>query len=247
MKLLISSLLSIASFTVTAQTKITKYYDDNWMETHNEKAALYAEFIKVGENYNCTSYWANTGKVKGKSTYADTVMQFPIGLQVLYFKNGQAEDSSFYEGKDLKYSYHYFPNRQLAAHYYLPDNKKGGIIEGYDESGKKIKNYIFQKEAEFKGGPKAWASYLSKHATKDLFAKGNREEAVTVQVQFIIDENGDVVVPKIRKSSGYKNVDNDALQIIADSPSWKNAIQYNRPVKAYRMQPLIYTLRPEKK
>lgn len=93
----------------------------------NEKAAFYAEFIKIGENYNCTSYWANSRKIKGKSTYADTVMQFPIGLQVLYYKNGQVEDSSFYEGKDLKYSYHYFPNNQLAAHYYLPDNKKEGV------------------------------------------------------------------------------------------------------------------------
>lgn len=66
-------------------------------------------------------------------------------------------------------------------------------------------------------------------------------------MQFIIDENGDVVAPKIRQSSGYKNLDNEALQIIADSPSWKNAIQYNRPVKAYRLQPFIYILRPGKK
>lgn len=247
MKVLFSFLLVNAFSSVRAQTKITKYYDNTWMEIHKEKATFYADFIKNGENYNCISYWAKTGKVKGISTYTDTVMQFPVGLQVLYFKDGQVEDSSFYEGKDLKYSYHYFPNRQLAAHYYLPDNKKQGIIEGYDESGKKIKNYIFQKEAEFKGGPKAWASYISKHATKAFFAKGDNEVTVTVQIQFVIDENGDVVVPKIHKSSGYKNVDNDALQIIADSPSWKNAIQYNRPVKAYRLQPIIYTLRPEKK
>jgi TonB family protein len=240
-------LLAITFSTVNAQTKVIKYYDANWIETPKEKAVFYADFIKDGEYYNCTSYWINTRTVRGKSTYADTVMQSPIGLQVIYFKNGHAEDSSSYEGKGLKYSYRYYPNNQLAFHYYLPENKKEGIVEGYDESGKKIKNYIFEKNAEFKGGQKAWVSYLNKHATKDFPAKGNSEEAVSVQVQFIIDENGDVTHPKILKSSGYKNVDNDALQIIGDSPPWKNAIQYNKPVKVYRIQPITYTLRPEKK
>jgi hypothetical protein len=42
-------------------------------------------------------------------------------------------------------------------------------------------------------------------------------------------------------------VDNDALRVIADSPTWKNAIQFNQPVKAYRLQPFTYILTPEKK
>ena len=239
--------LSNAQIEVSAQTKVTKYYDANWVETSKKKAMFYADFIKSGEYYNCTSYWINTNIVRGKSTYTDTLMQFPIGLQVLFFKNGRIEDSSFFENKELKYSFHYYPNNKLAGSYHLPTNQKEGISEGYNESGEKIKNYIFLKEAEFKSGQKAWASYINKHATKDLPVKGNNEMTVSVQIQFIIDENGDVIKSKILKSSGYKNVDNDALQIIADSPPWKNAILYNKPVKAYKMQPITYTLRPEKK
>lgn len=233
---------------VTAQAKLTKYYLSNWSETTSDKAAFYADFIKNGANYDCTSYWINTKTIRGKSIFADTTMLHPVGLQVLYFKNGRIEDSSFFENNELKYSFHYFPNNQLAAHYYLPENKKEGIIEGYDESGKKIKNYIFQKEAEFKGGQKAWTSYIIKNAPRDLSVKGITEkEMLTVNVEFIVDENGFVVMPKIVKSSGYKNVDNEALQIIANSPEWKSAIQYNNPVKAYRVQPLTFEVRPEKK
>jgi antitoxin component YwqK of YwqJK toxin-antitoxin module len=89
-------------------------------------------------------------------------MQLPVGLQVLYFENGQVEDSSFYEDHHIKYSFHYYPNNQLESHYYLPDNKKEGIAEGYDESGKRIKKYVFEKEPEFKGGEKAWVAYIKK-------------------------------------------------------------------------------------
>ena len=248
MKIFFACLLSVAFSTITAQTKLTKYYLSNWLETTSDKAIYNADFVKNGANYDCTSYWANTKTVRGKSTFADTTMLHPVGLQVLYFKNGHVEDSSFYDNDELKYSFHYYPNNQLAAHYYLPENKKEGTAEGYDESGKKIKNYIFQKEAEFKGGQKAWVSYIIKNAPTDLSEKEiTGPVTVTVNVEFIVDENGYVVMPKIIKSSGYKNVDNEALQIIANSPTWKNAIQYNNPVRAYRMQPLTFELKPEKK
>jgi len=247
MKRIFFGLLTISFMTANAQAKIIKYYTEGWMETSKEKAAYYAEFIKEGSNYSCTSYWINTQKVRGKSVYADTLMKSPIGIQLLYSKNGHLEDSSSFENNELKYSYHYYPNGQLAMHYFLPDNKKEGTVEGYDESGKKIKNYIFQREAEFKGGQKAWTSYINKSATKDFPAKGKEEVTVTVKVEFIVDENGEVITPKILASSGYKNVDNDALQVIANSPSWKNAVLYNQPVNAYRVQPIIYTLQPEKK
>lgn len=238
----------VAFSTTTAQTKLTKYYLTNWAETTSDKAIYYADFVKNGANYDCTSYWANTKTVRGKSTFADTTMLHPVGLQVLYFKNGHVEDSSFYDNDEMKYSFHYYPNNQLAGHYYLPENKKEGITEGYDESGKKIKNYIFQKEAEFKGGQKAWVSYIIKNAPADLTVKGIAEKMmVTASVEFIVDEDGYVTSLKILKSSGYKNVDNEALQIISNSPAWKNAIQYNKPVKAYRIQPLTFELKPEKK
>lgn len=247
MRIILFIVLAIISVTVNAQAKITKYYDANWMETSMDKASFYADFIKEGNSYSCTSYWVNTTKVRGRSTFPDTVMQDAIGMQVLYFKNGHVEDSSFIENKQVKYSYHYYPNNQLAVHYYLPENRKEGITEGYDESGSKIKNYIFQKEAEFKGGQKAWQAYLTKNATLDLIVKGDSTVTAKVEVQFIVDENGDVLKPRILKSSGYKNVDNDALRLIADSPPWTYGILYNKPIKSYRMQPISYILKPEKK
>lgn len=230
-----------------AQTSVTKFYDANWVTTSKDKAAFYADFVKAGNNYNCTSYWINTTIVRGKSTFEDTLMQSATGLQVLYFKNGHVEDSSFIENKQAIYSYHYYPNNKLAAHYYIAANSKVGVSEGYDESGNIIKHYVFQKEAEFKGGQKGWTNYLTKNATPNLPVKGDTAVTANVAIQFVVDENGDILKPKIYKSSGYKNVDNDALRLIADSPQWNNGILYNKPVKNYKVQPISYMLQPEKK
>lgn len=121
MKIFIFILLTVNGLHLNAQAKVTKYYDTYWMETSKDKAIFYADFVKDGNNYKCTSYWINTTTIRGKSTYPDTMMQIPIGTQVLYFKNGHVENSSLFEDKQLKYSYHYYPNNQLAVHYYVPE------------------------------------------------------------------------------------------------------------------------------
>ena len=247
MKLFFSFLITIVTCNVYAQTKITKYYDADWLETSKEKAAFYADFIKDGAAYNCTSYWINTKTVRGKSIFPDTLMQNAIGKQVLYFKNGHIADSSFIKDKKTEYLFHYYPNGQLAMHLYMPVNSTEAVVEGFYEDGKRIKHNIFQKDAEFKGGAKAWQSYILKNAAKDLTVKSDSALTAKVQVQFIIDENGDVITAKIFKSSGYRNVDSDALRVISDSPKWSSAILFNQPVKAYRIQPVEYPLQPQKK
>jgi protein TonB len=228
-----------------AAQKITKYYDKDWAETSPDKAVYYAEFVKQGGVYKCTSYFAGTKVVRGRSTYPDTTMANPVGSQTLYTKRGKVEDSIYYADGKAVQLYHYYPNGKLAVHYYLPDNKKEGITEGYDEDGNKIKNYIAMREAEFKGGDKAWQAYLKKNIGKNLDTKVEGE--VKVQIEFVVDENGSVSKAKVLKSSGSKEVDNDALRVISESPEWHSAILYNQPVKAYRVQAITYDLAPIKK
>ncbi len=248
MKALLFAISIFISFQLNAQSKITKYYDEDWTETPKEKAAFYADFIKEGNNYKCTSYWINTTIIRGRSIYTDTLMQSPtVGLQVLYFKNGQIEDSNFVENGQIKFDYRYYPNKQLASYYYLSEDKKKPIIIGYDEEGNKIKNYIYFKEAEFKGGQKAWEKYISKNASSDIQIKSDSTINAVVEVSFMVDENGDVKMAKIVKSSGIKLVDRDALRVISESPQWNAGILYNKPFKAYRLQHFTYQLKPEKR
>ena len=90
-----------------------------------------------------------------------------------------------------------------------------------------------------------WSFIFLKNIGKDITVKDISN--VQVQIEFIVDENGSVSKAKIFKSSGIKEIDQDALRVISESPEWNSAIMYNNPVKAYRVQPFTYSIETEKK
>lgn len=222
--------------------KITKYYDENWGLTDVSKATYYADYVRRGDVYDCTSYWLKTMDIKAKSVFPDTTMAKPQGTQVRFYKKGNVEDSLYYFNDKLQYAYHYYPNGQLAAKSYLKNGSDEMTSEGYDEDGKKIKNYTFMREAEFKGGQKAWVNYIIKNVDKNLDIKSESDVTVQVQVQFIVDEEGIVSSANVLQSSGYTKIDQDAVRVVKSSPTWKSALLYNEAVKAYRVQPLTYQI-----
>lgn len=254
MKLIIAILFSFlclftkAQQSITkAQQSITKYYDEKWSVCPKEKAMYYAIFLKEGDLYKCTSYWIDSNIVSGKSIFPDTTMTHPIGFQVLYYKNGHIADSSLYTNEGIAIErLVYYENRQLALHYYKPEDKGKEIIEAYEKNGEKIDNYIYEKEAEFKGGQKAWVTYIQKNAGK-FYSSDDKESIIEVKVQFIVNANGYTSNAIIKKSSGIKEIDADAIRLILSSPQWNNSIQYNRSVKAFRLAPISYELKPQRK
>ena len=234
-------------FVLLAQDKMVKYYDEDVSPAPKERSTYYAEFVKLGDRYNVTIYWTASNALNGKMICADTSLSKPVGLALSYYKNGRTEDSTFFDDDSKVINrYHYYPNRQLELHYYFPDGQTQPVIEAYDETGKKIKNYIYEKEAEFKGGDKAWNSYLIKNANTELRAPGNTDVTATVKVLFAVNEFGFTAKPKVIESSGITSVDRDAIRVILASPQWNNAIQFNKPVKVYRIQPITYQLKGTK-
>ena len=240
MKTLATIIFALGSLYGNCQT-VTKYYDNHWREVPADKAVYYATFIKDGNLYQCTTYWKDNNAVRGTATYPDTTLSSPDGTLVTYDRKGRLEDSIFYAEGAVDFSYHYYPNGQVAVHYHLPYGKKEGVTEAFDESGKKIKDITISKEAEFKGGEDAWQAYLKKSTDKDLAGKRDKNGVVPgVEVEFTIDEEGQVTDPKITRSSGFKNVDKDALRVISDSPKWNPAISYNKAIKAHKVQTVAY-------
>jgi protein TonB len=61
-----------------------------------------------------------------------------------------------------------------------------------------------------------------------------------VWIQFVVDVDGSIIELQILQSAG-SSLDEIVLGIFKNSPKWQNAVQYNRPVKAYRRQPITFT------
>jgi len=242
MKILATIILALYSLYGVSQT-VTKYYDDQGHEVPADKAVYYAKFVKDGSIYQCTTYWKDNNALRGTATYTDTTLSSPDGTLVTYDKKGRLEDSMFYSEGIKEFSYRYYPNGQVAIHYHLPSNKTEGITEFFDENGKKINNFIMAREAEFNGGEEAWLAYIKKATDKDLAMNRDKNGAVPgVEIEFTIDEEGQVTNPKITRSSGRKNIDKDALRVISDSPKWSPAISYNKAVKTYKVQTVTYDI-----
>jgi antitoxin component YwqK of YwqJK toxin-antitoxin module len=249
MKTLIILYSLCCSLKLIGQTPVTKYYDVDWGTADSAKYFYKAVFTSANEGFKCNIYWKGSDKIAGKGTYEDASFGKPTGTFIGYHKNGALEDSIIYNDEHkIQEQFKYYKNKQVEFRYLLTGPNVQYDIKAYDEEGKVIKGYIYEKEAEFKGGDKAWMSYIAKNASKEFYAKGKEaNETVTVRVMFCINEEGYPTKVKIQVSSGLSYVDSDAVRVIMNSPQWKNAIQYNKPVKAYRIQPITYQLIQEKK
>lgn len=201
------------------------------------------EFIKKDTLYYTTSHFIASGKLEGRGIYADTAFTKPRALNTGYSEEGILLDSSFYfPGGETMFRYHYYKTGKLHAVY--TGNDKGEEISsrGYDESGNEIKDFIFEKEAEFPGGPPAWMRFISNNIKSRVPIKNKAPNGTyKVIIRFRVDKNGQVSDLKAETNLGY-GMEEEAIRVIGKSPKWLNAIQYNRPVNAYRRQPLTFVV-----
>ena len=97
-------------------------------------------------------------------------------------------------------------------------------------------------QPEFPGGVDAWRNYLQKLLrVPDELEPGDRR---TVQVKFVVNNNGDVTDAVIIKSAG-SIFDREVLRVIARMPKWKPGKQNGRAIAVYFTQPVTFTASEE--
>lgn len=96
-------------------------------------------------------------------------------------------------------------------------------------------------EAQFPGGPSAWAKYIQQaiQANQDAFTE---KDYGTCIVKFIVDNTGGVSNVEATTMINTKLAE-VATNAIRKGPKWSPAQQNGRYVKAYRLQPV--TLKPD--
>jgi antitoxin component YwqK of YwqJK toxin-antitoxin module len=237
-------IISFFSLSLSAQNqKIIKYYDSLWSPALKETAYFYTEFVKQDSIYNCYSYWMKSKKLNCRSVYADTLFSRPKGLLLRYYENGQVQDSNyFFENGQLKNAYHYYPSGKLRAHYYYDSDTKKEISEGFNESGKSIKGFVYMKEAEFPGGLETWSAYLSNNLKTQVPIKnGAPNGTYEVIIAFCVDKNGGISDIEAKTNFGY-GMEEEAIRVIKKSPRWRPLVFQGKEEKAYRLQPITFVV-----
>ena len=161
-------------------------------------------------------------------------------VEVGWFDDGALAYAGYLvNGKqNAKWKY-YHHNSQLSS-VELYEAGKMISVEYFDEKGQpQTDTSAVNREANLKGGIEAWKRYLE----KNLYWPSNLEfttpAAVTVGVDFTVDENGKVIGAEVSLPF-HPEFDKIALNIIKNSPAWVPAIEHNRKVKVYRRQPITF-------
>lgn len=114
-----------------------------------------------------------------------------------------------------------------------------GVIAPPPPPKKKEEDKIFtkvEKEAEFPGGAKAWAKYVSEAIQRQL-SEFTESDYGTCVVKFVVDKTGKVSDVTATTMQGTKLAE-IAVNAIRKGPRWVPAQQNGRYVNAYRLQPV---------
>ena len=162
-------------------------------------------------------------------------------VRVTWFDDGSPSSAGYMVNDQLEGKWQYFHhNGQRAAMEVYNDGKLVGA-EYFDESGKVNEDTSgVNQEARFKGGEEAWRKYLEKNLYWPQRLEFKTAAAVTIGVDFVVDENGKVIDAEVWMPF-HEEYDKIALKAIKNSPAWLPAISHNRKVKSYRRQPVTFT------
>ena len=84
-------------------------------------------------------------------------------------------------------------------------------------------------------------AFLSKAVVYPDSAKENSNTGRSI-VQFVINVDGRVTDVKIVRSSGYQELDAEAVRVVASMPDWKPGRQSGKPIKVMFVLPITFSL-----
>ncbi|MCW3107326.1 MAG: hypothetical protein JWQ09_1832 [Segetibacter sp.] len=209
----------------------TRYYGKSGKETTKDSAVSDVKFFRQANLWHGIEYYTKRNVLKSEGDYNETNLETAVGSVNVYKEDGKPDYTMEYaDGKPLNKTYYYKSGDKKS--YTLYSDKGIQLQKGWDETGKEIKNFVVEREAQFKGGDEGWKKYLEKNLNATIPAAvgapaGNYE----VRVQFVVDKDGiptnlkAVSVPAKCKACGA-----EALRILRESPKWEPAILNNEPV-----------------
>ena len=245
------------------------YQDSACSQFHGPYTAFNkkSKVIKIGRytNNKKTGAWkkfSDDGKLIDSTVYKDG---FIYGISLSWYPDGRPSDSAFFEDNGNGSSRGFWQDGKPREAGNFANGKKNGQWVYYHKNGSKCQevkyeadsaisficyddkgnvqtiNCIYEKDAEYIGGDKAWIKYLSNKLSAANLPPSylNGSAYGTIYIQFIVGSDGKITEAKALNSISPE-LDAIALDIIRQAPRWQPAIQYNRNVKAYRKQPISF-------
>ncbi|AHF17745.1 energy transducer TonB [Niabella soli] len=189
------------------------------------------------------------------------------GLMEKWDSLGQLTDSVIYKDGVVALKKRFFYARKSLINEVTTDSINNTLLDiSYDSTGKKSREIYFsgdkgiekiylpdgtektgdslysreERAASFPGRGNAFGAYLTQTLDPKVpYQNGAPAGSYRVIVQFIIDKDGYISNIRALTQMGY-GMEDEVIRLIKNSGRWVPAMQYGRPVKAYRKQPVTF-------
>ncbi|MGC4058515.1 MAG: TonB family protein [Chitinophagaceae bacterium] len=185
-----------------------------WMDVYETGAVRSRAVYKAGNIEGWWNNWYANGKLRARGKYRHNKA---VGRWKWYYENGVVASSEKYRSGKLR-----------KATFY---NEDGSKTPGKPQ---------IEVMAEYKGGETALYRYLQNNIRYPQDAIEQDWEG-TVRVRFIVDTDGSVIKPVIRRGA-YPALDAEALRVVRSMPAWTPARSHNLPVRVYFLVPVTFRL-----
>jgi hypothetical protein len=219
----------------------TGRYDNNkkqglWL-SWAEEGHLTDSFIYKNDIVVYGRSFSKDGKVSGfwDLSAGDTVLRKDLGLNGRLASEGQ----SYGNKREGRWKYYDTSGKLISEAIYHKDSVISSTC--YDKEGNIQKgDCIIEREPRVKGGNAAWKRYLIGAFAKELPRIGYAAELPgVVMVRFLVDKEGRITNVHV-KASTEPRLNEVAIRIISNGPSWEPGIQHNRKVRTYHTQPVVF-------
>lgn len=94
---------------------------------------------------------------------------------------------------------------------------------------------------EFPGGVSAMMDFLRNNAKYPEAAKNDKNEGKCV-IRFLVRKDGSIDEVSVAKTTGFENLDDEAVRVVKSMPRWNPGTQNGKPVDVSYMAPLVFRL-----
>ena len=249
MKFTFFALIIFSSFYGKAQQKKNEdkffVFDNEWKSTEVKKGVYLLRVRQISDsNWEWLFYNMFGPRIKIER-FKDQNATIRNGEWVYYYPDGMIDSSGEFSN-GLQNNKWYFLNhdgQMIRKKTY--DNgvllSDSSFVPHKKDPSKKEELKPGESESEYPGGLQAWARFLNKNFHYPERALNSVIQG-EVNVHFVVDTEGNIVNPEISKSVEY-SLDEETLRIIQKSGKWAPAVQDQKKVRSYKMQPVIFKLK----
>lgn len=209
----------------------------------------YTRFLKLYKDV-----WAYTDFDRKKNKiqtgfFTDSTLSKQTGPNRFYDNGKLVYEGNFENGYRTGWWYFYDSQELLSdSLFYKPAGKeltaqakKDTVLAHEKKDTSKLVNNV-EIEADYPGGAKSWKRYLEKTIRyPDLAVQTSPTGQYRSLVQFVVCSDGSICDIVCVKST-HPLLDLEAVNAIRKGTKWMPAEQNGRKVKAYRTQPIIFSI-----